>query len=41
MAAQTLNEINHIDFVWQIKRLQKNARLKEVIRSVLNQRSCN
>lgn len=41
MTAQTLNEMNHNDFVWQIKRLQKNARLKNVIRSVVNQRSCH
>ena len=39
MTAQTLNEMNHNDFVWQIKRLQKNARLKNVIKSVVNQRS--
>lgn len=41
MTAQTLNEINHNDFVWQIKRLQKKARLNSVIQFVVNQRSCH
>jgi len=39
MNAQTLNEVNHNDTIWQIARLQKASRLKKVICSVVNQRS--
>ena len=41
MTAQTLSEMNHNDFVWQFKRLQKEARLQSVIQFVVNQRSCH
>lgn len=39
MTAQTLNEINHLDVIWQFARLQKQARLERTILSVVNQRA--
>ena len=39
MTAETLKEMNHNDFVWQFKRLQKKAKLNKTILSVVNQRS--
>ena len=39
MNSETLKEVNHNDMVWQFARLQKARRLKNVIKSVVNQRS--
>lgn len=41
ITAQTLSEINHNDTNWQIVRLQKEAKLNNVLKFVMNKRFSN